>query len=156
MLFPQQPARAVRQDILLVFVIVAAGANHLIIIMSVLALAIVNNRNTPVLVRTRDEESLDMLFKLHSSLDVIEEKLNTRDQYLGILSQSDSHKIYGLCSLTHTKVLLMVNNNVIKDNEARSILRTIHNTYVDVTSNNPFYTYGHEVKSKYAFWVSNS
>ncbi|KAI2801055.1 Trafficking protein particle complex subunit 2-like protein [Blomia tropicalis] len=119
--------------------------------MSVLALAIINKRNTPVLVRTRDQDSLGILFKLHSSLDVVDEKqsANTREPFLGILAQSDSYKIYGLCSVTQTKVLLMVSNTMVRDNEARSILRTIYNTYVDVTTNNPFYTYGHQVTSKY-------
>lgn len=118
--------------------------------MSVLALAIINKRNTPVLVRTRDQDSLGILFKLHSSLDVVDEKqsANTREPFLGILAQSDSYKIYGLCSVTQTKVLLMVSNTMVRDNEARSILRTIYNTYVDVTTNNPFYTYGHQVTSK--------
>ncbi|KAJ6218468.1 hypothetical protein RDWZM_009625 [Blomia tropicalis] len=117
--------------------------------MSVLALAIINKRNTPVLVRTRDQDSLGILFKLHSSLDVVDEKqsANTREPFLGILAQSDSYKIYGLCSVTQTKVLLMVSNTMVRDNEARSILRTIYNTYVDVTTNNPFYTYGHQVTS---------
>ena len=116
--------------------------------MSVLAIAIINNSNTPVLVRTKDQDSLGLLFKLHSSLDVVDEKQTIREPFLGILSQSDNYKIYGLCSVTQTKVLLMVNNNMVRDNEARSILRTIHNTYVDVTTNNPFYTYGQPVTSK--------
>lgn len=116
--------------------------------MSVLALAIINNSNTPVLVRTRDEDSLELLFKLHSSLDVVDEKIGTREPFLGVLTQSDTYKIYGLCSVTQTKVLLMVNNTMVRDNEARSILRTIHNTYVEVVTNNPFYTYNHPVTSK--------
>ena len=61
----------------------------------VLALAIVNNQNRPVLVRTRNEDSLGLLFKLHSSLDVVEEKQNTREPFLGVLAQSDNYKIYG-------------------------------------------------------------
>lgn len=116
--------------------------------MSVLALAIVNNHNTPVLIRTRNEDSVDILFKLHSSLDVVEEKQNTREPFLGILSQSDSYKIYGLCSATNSKILLMVNNTSIRDNEARAILKTIHNIYVDVTTSNPFYVHGQPIHSQ--------
>ncbi len=116
--------------------------------MSVLALAIINNSNTPVLVRTRDQDSLGLLFKLHASLDVVDEKQSTREPFLGVLAQSDTYKIYGLCSVTQTKVLLMVNNTMVRDNEARAILRTIHNTYVEVVASNPFYSYGQPVTSK--------
>lgn len=116
--------------------------------MSVLALAIVNNQNRPVLVRTRNEDSLGLLFKLHSSLDVVEEKQNTREPFLGVLAQSDNYKIYGFCSATHTKVLLMVNSGFVRDNEARAILRTIHSAYVEVSANNPFYQFGQMITSK--------
>ena len=117
--------------------------------MSVLAIAIVNNNNTPVLVRTREDDSLGLQFKLHSALDVVDEKVaNNQETFLGVLSQSDSYKIYGLCSATQTKILLMVNNVLIRDNDARSILRTIHSTYVDVTTNDPFYSHGQQVTSK--------
>lgn len=120
--------------------------------MSVLALAIVNNSNSPILVRTRDPDSLDPMFKLNSALDVVDEKLATcQETFLGVLSQSDNYKIYGLCSATQTKILLMVNNVMIQDNDARSILRAIHNTYVDVTTNDPFYTYGQKITSKFVF-----
>ncbi|OTF79299.1 trafficking protein particle complex subunit 2-like protein [Euroglyphus maynei] len=118
--------------------------------MSILALAIVNNHNTPVLIRTKNEDSIDLLFKLHSSLDVIDEKQNTREPFLGILTQSDHYKIYGLCSATNNKILLMVNNNTttIRDNEARSILKTIHHAYVDVITLNPFYVHGQPIHSQ--------
>lgn len=117
--------------------------------MSVYAIAIINNHNTPVLIRTKYENSIDLIFKLHSSLDIIEEKQanNNREQFMGVLTQSDSYKIYGLCSVTNTKILMMVNNTTIRDTEARSILKSIYNIYVDVTTNNPFYIHGQPVNS---------
>lgn len=63
--------------------------------MSVVALAIVNRDNHPLLIRTRSDfvqdaaseaERLKLVYLLHSSLDIIEEKQNLtqhRDAYLG-------------------------------------------------------------------------
>nr|XP_027200156.1 trafficking protein particle complex subunit 2-like protein [Dermatophagoides pteronyssinus] len=123
--------------------------------MSILALSIVNNHNTPVLIRTRNQESstnneIDLLFKLHSSLDVIDEKQLNRETFLGLLTQSDQYKIFGYCSATNNKILLMVaNNQTIRDNEARAILKTLHNHFVDCTTSNPFYVHGQPIHSKH-------
>lgn len=70
---------------------------------------------------------------------------------MGVISQSDDNKIYAICSATQTKVLLMVDHTCaqIRDNEARAILKTIHNLYVDVTANNPFYVHGTTLNSRY-------
>lgn len=66
--------------------------------MSVVALAIVNKDNVPVLVRTRADvlgdlaseadraDATKLVYLLHSSLDIIDEKQNqsqTREAYLG-------------------------------------------------------------------------
>ena len=116
--------------------------------MSILALAIIDKDNKPVLIKSRDPDSSKLQPKLHSALDVVDEKKKIREAFLGVLSQSDNFKIYGLCSATHTKILLMVQNSSIRDNEIRYILKNIYHAYVDVTSNNPFYVYGRPIKSK--------
>ncbi len=120
--------------------------------MSVLAIAIVNSENIPVVIKTKHSESdpstISSLFHLHSSLDIIEEKRNLRDCFLGVLTQSESFKIYGFASTTNIKILLMVSNQTLRDNEARGMLKTLHNAYIDSTAGNPFYCYGHAIKSK--------
>lgn len=66
--------------------------------MSIVALAVVNRDNIPLLIRTRADilgelahetdrnESMKLVYLLHSSLDIIEERQNlaqTREAYLG-------------------------------------------------------------------------
>lgn len=120
--------------------------------MSVQALVIVNSENRPVVVRSRKAESdpttISALFHLHSSLDIIEEKQTNKDPFIGLLTQSESHKIFGFASTTNTKILFMVNPQAIRDNEARLILKTVHSAYVDVTTGNPFYRFGQPIKSR--------
>ena len=94
--------------------------------MSVLALVIVNAENYPVYIRTRydydkskisEEENVTILYNINATLDIIEEKARedsskfpnvSREIYLGLLSQSEEYKIYGLLSATKTKIILMV------------------------------------------------
>jgi hypothetical protein len=120
--------------------------------MSVQALVIVNRENNPLLIRSRyslsDSQTINALFHLNSSLDIIDERHSNRDSFLGLLTQSENHKIYGFCSTTNTKILLMVSPQSIRDNEARTILKSVHNAYVEVTANNTFYQFGQQIKSK--------
>ncbi|RWS03563.1 trafficking protein particle complex subunit 2-like protein [Dinothrombium tinctorium] len=130
--------------------------------MSVIAIAIINSENVPIYIKTKhdfcenseDEEKINLLYILHSSLDIVEERQNqlqNRDAYLGLLNQCENYKIYGLLSTTKSKILLMVSmnsNTILRDTEARTILKQIHSTYVDVTTNNPFYCRGDEIVSK--------
>lgn len=132
--------------------------------MSVQALVIVNSENRPVVVRDRGGDrvgaeansassaaTVTALFHLHSSLDIVEEKQANRDPFIGLLTQTEKHKIFGLASTTNTKILLMVSPQSIRDNEARLILKTVHSAYVEVTTGNPFYRFGEPIKSRYSF-----
>ena len=120
--------------------------------MSLTAVAIVNSENLPILIKTKhpltDHETISSLFHLHAALDIFEEKRNLRDSFIGLLTQTEAHKIYGFTSTTNTKILIMVSSPTLRDNEARSMLKTIHNAYIESTAGNPFYNYGEPIKSR--------
>jgi hypothetical protein len=146
--------------------------------MSVAGVAIINKDNIPLLLRTRSdleeegvgigdghvkglpghvqdrEEGVKLLYLLHSSLDMVEEKqaqTQNREVYLGLLNQCENYKIFGLLSTTRVKVILMVSttsNVMLRDNEARNMLKQLHGSYIEATTNNPFYTPGDTIRSK--------
>ena len=81
----------------------------------VVALAIVNRENQPVFFKVAshldEAESNKLVCLLYSSLDFIDEKQSqagSRDPYLGLLSQLDNLKVYGLLSTTKAKVILIL------------------------------------------------
>lgn len=121
------------------------------------AIAIVNTTNSPLLIRTclddvDKEEATKLIYLLHASLDIVEEKPTSRENFLGLLYQCEKYRIYGLMSTTKVKVLLMVshryNYNPPRENDIRLMLKDIHKKYVDATAMNPFYNPNEPVKSK--------
>lgn len=127
---------------------------------SPIAIAIVNPTNNPLLVRTSlddidKEEATKLIYLMHASLDIVEEKCEqptTRDNFLGILYQCEQYKIYGLMSTTKVKVLLMISQRYSfgppRENDVRQMLKGIHKAYVDATAMNPFHKPNEPVKSK--------
>lgn len=90
--------------------------------MSVLCLAVISADNAPLYLRTRngfegredDNQDIQLLYILHASLDVIEERQlqpQNRETYLGLLSQTETYKVFGLLSATRIKIILMVSTN---------------------------------------------
>lgn len=127
--------------------------------MSISAIAIVSASNCPLLVRTYlddkdEEEATKLIYLLHASLDIVQEKSDqpqSRDCFLGVIYQCEKYKIYGLMSTTKIKVLLMVTNKAnqpVRESEARSMLKSIHTSYIESTAMNPFYQPDQPVKSK--------
>lgn len=124
------------------------------------AIAIVNAANCPLLIRTHlddidKEEATKLIYLLHASLDIIEEKVEqptSRDNFLGLLYHCEQHRIYGLMSTTKIKVLLMIgqryNYETPRENDIRSMLKNIHRAYIDATAMNPFYKSSETIKSK--------
>lgn len=124
------------------------------------AVAIVNSSNCPLLIRTSlddidKEEATKLVYLMHASLDIVEEKAeqpNSRDNFLGVLYQCEQYKIYGLMSTTKVKILLMINQRYNfsppRENDIRLVLKNIHKAYVDATTLNPFYNPNEQVKSK--------
>lgn len=121
------------------------------------AIAIINTSNCPLLIRTclddvDKKEATKLIYLLHASLDIVEEKPTSRENFLGLLYQCEKYKIYGLMSTTKVKVLLMLNHrynqNQPRENDIRLMLKDIHRKYVDATAMNPFYSPNEPVRSK--------
>ncbi|XP_057657068.1 trafficking protein particle complex subunit 2-like protein [Diorhabda carinulata] len=120
--------------------------------------AIVGKDNSPKFFTTiNPDEELHFQYKVLSSLDVVEEKLNSvqkggadmRELYLGMLLSLETHKIYGYVTNTKIKFIIIVDstNMTLRDNEIRSMFRKIHSEYADIVSN-PFYIPGDPICSK--------
>lgn len=128
--------------------------------LSPIAIAIVNADNCPLLIRTNlddidKEEATKLIYIMHASLDIVEEKTEqptSRDNFLGVLYQCEQYKIYGSISTTKVKVLLMIsqryNFGPTRENDVKQMLKGIHRAYIDATAMNPFYKLNEPVKSK--------
>ncbi|KRT83222.1 hypothetical protein AMK59_3589 [Oryctes borbonicus] len=102
-------------------------------------------------------DELNLQYKVLSSLDVVEEKLNSgtksgsdiRELYLGMLYSLETHKIYGYVTNTKIKFVIIVDstNIAIRDNEIRSMFRKLHSIYADYVCN-PFHIPGDQITSK--------
>jgi hypothetical protein len=125
------------------------------------AVAIVSTANSPLLIRTSlddidKEEATRLVYLLHASLDIVDEKTEqptSRDNFLGILYQCEQFRIYGMVSTTKVKILLMLslkmNYGLLpRENDIRLMLKNIHKAYIDATAMNPFYKPLQPVESK--------
>uniref|UniRef100_T1HFW4 Trafficking protein particle complex subunit 2-like protein n=3 Tax=Rhodnius TaxID=13248 RepID=T1HFW4_RHOPR len=121
-------------------------------------IALIGKDNAPKFVSCSDPEAeLEFHFKVHSALDIIEEKLTTvakatndiRDSYLGLLYATEEHKIFGYVTNTKIKIIIAVdaNQNILRDNDIRAMFRKLHGAYADVVCN-PFYIPGEIISSK--------
>ncbi|CAH1110758.1 unnamed protein product [Psylliodes chrysocephalus] len=120
--------------------------------------AIIGKDNSPkFFVTINPDEELQFQYRVLSSLDIVEDKLNsgvkggadTKELYLGMLLSLEAHKIYGYVTNTKIKFIIVVDstNMVLRDNEIRSMFRKIHSEYADIVSN-PFYIPGEPISSK--------
>ncbi|KAG5346259.1 TPC2L protein, partial [Acromyrmex charruanus] len=119
------------------------------------------NFNSPKFIKiyqcTDEAAGLQFHYKVHTSIDIIEEKLNVgskttvdiRDLYLGLLFATEEYKIYGYATNTKIKfVIVLQSSNVsLRDNEIKMIFKKLHAAYSNAVCN-PFYIPGDEIKSK--------
>ena len=79
-------------------------------------------------------QELTFHYSLHTSLDVIEEKLSAsskaagsdqRELYLGALNSSEHQKVFGYVTNTRIKFVIIVDssNTSLRDNETRQMFR---------------------------------
>nr|XP_031530611.1 trafficking protein particle complex subunit 2-like protein isoform X2 [Vicugna pacos] len=115
-------------------------------------------QNYPLYIRSVPTESeLKFHYMVHTSLDVVDEKISAmgkalvdqRELYLGLLYPTEDYKVYGYVTNSKVKFVMVVDssNTALRDNEIRSMFRKLHNSYTDVMCN-PFYNPGDRIQSR--------
>ena len=121
--------------------------------------AVIGKDNSPLYIRVSNPETeLYLHFTVHSSLDVVEERVNSlakssvgdiRELYLGLLYSSETHRVYGYATNTKVKFVIVLDVSRVQnvnENELRSMFRRIHSAYADAICN-PFYIPGDQIDS---------
>jgi hypothetical protein len=94
--------------------------------------AVVGKDNSPKYISCLNPElELQFQYKVHTSLDVVEEKLSSigktssdvRELYLGLLYSTEEHKVFGYVTNTKMKFIIVVesSNTLLRDNEVRMV-----------------------------------
>uniref|UniRef100_UPI00358F3615 trafficking protein particle complex subunit 2-like protein isoform X1 n=1 Tax=Myxine glutinosa TaxID=7769 RepID=UPI00358F3615 len=120
--------------------------------------AVITKENYPLYIsNVPAANELKFHYTVHTSLDVVEEKLSAvgkttsdlRELYLGLLYPTEDYKVYGYVANTKVKFVIVIDssNTSFRDNEIRSMFRKLHTAYTDVMCN-PFYTPGDPIQSK--------
>lgn len=120
--------------------------------------AVVGKENFPIYIKTIPTEyEMKFYYTVHTSLDVVEEKISAvgknandlRELYLGLLYPTEDYKVYGYVTNSKIKFVIVVetSNTTLRDNEIRSKFRKLHTAYVDMFCN-PFYISGENITSK--------
>ncbi|XP_015124391.1 trafficking protein particle complex subunit 2-like protein isoform X2 [Diachasma alloeum] len=118
-------------------------------------IAVIGKENSPKYIKCASEDmALQFHYKIHTSIDIIEEKLNmgnkaatdSRELFLGLLYSTEEHKIFGYATNTKVKfvVILQSSNASFRDND---IFRKLHVTYSNAVCN-PFDIAGNQIKSR--------
>ncbi|XP_043455817.1 trafficking protein particle complex subunit 2-like protein isoform X2 [Prionailurus bengalensis] len=119
--------------------------------------AVIAKENYPLYIRSAPTENeLKFHYMVHTSLDVVDEKISAmgkalvdqRELYLGLLYPTEDYKVYGYVTNSKVKFVMVVDssNTALRDNEIRSMFRKLHNSYTDVMCN-PFYNPGDRIQS---------
>uniref|UniRef100_A0A674HJD0 Trafficking protein particle complex subunit 2-like protein n=1 Tax=Taeniopygia guttata TaxID=59729 RepID=A0A674HJD0_TAEGU len=114
--------------------------------------------NYPLYIRSvPTENELKFHYTVHTSLDVVDEKISAmgkalvdqRELYLGLLYPTEDYKVYGYVTNSKVKFVMVVDssNTALRDNEIRSMFRKLHNSYTDIMCN-PFYNPGDRIHSR--------
>uniref|UniRef100_A0A1B6KUK8 Trafficking protein particle complex subunit 2-like protein n=1 Tax=Graphocephala atropunctata TaxID=36148 RepID=A0A1B6KUK8_9HEMI len=121
-------------------------------------IAVIGKENSPKYISClKEDEELQLHYKVHTSLDIVEEKLSAptkaagdlRELYLGLLYSTEELKVFGYVTNTKIKFIIVVDsaNSMLRDNEVRTMFRKLHTAYTDVVCN-PFYIPGDKIESK--------
>ncbi|XP_075621741.1 trafficking protein particle complex subunit 2-like protein [Balearica regulorum gibbericeps] len=121
-------------------------------------IAVIAKENYPLYIRSvPTENELKFHYTVHTSLDVVDEKISAmgkalvdqRELYLGLLYPTEDYKVYGYVTNSKVKFVMVVDssNTALRDNEIRSMFRKLHNSYTDIMCN-PFYNPGDRIHSR--------
>eukprot|EP00128_Syssomonas_multiformis_P002323 Colp12_sorted_trinity150504_noHs@18647 len=116
-------------------------------------IAVIGKNNSPLYIRgTFAEKDLKFHYIIHTSLDVVEEKMSAAkgntDMYLGLLYPMEDYRVYGYVTNTKIKMIAVINDydTAVKDSEIKTFFRRLHTLYTDMVCN-PFYTPGDKIES---------
>uniref|UniRef100_A0A2R9ACG2 Trafficking protein particle complex subunit 2-like protein n=1 Tax=Pan paniscus TaxID=9597 RepID=A0A2R9ACG2_PANPA len=95
-------------------------------------IAVIAKENYPLYIRsTPTENELKFHYMVHTSLDVVDEKISAmgkalvdqRELYLGLLYPTEDYKVYGYVTNSKVKFVMVVDssNTALRDNEIRSV-----------------------------------
>ncbi|AWP01452.1 Trafficking protein particle complex subunit 2-like protein isoform 2 [Scophthalmus maximus] len=95
-------------------------------------IAVIAKENYPLYIRSvPTQNELKFHYTVHTSLDVVEEKISAvgkslgdqRELYLGLLYPTEDYKVYGYVTNSKVKFVIVVDssNTSLRDNEIRSV-----------------------------------
>ncbi|KAH3764564.1 Trafficking protein particle complex subunit [Pelomyxa schiedti] len=127
----------------------------------VACVAVVGKNNNPLYIRAfkEQEDKLKFHYIVHTSLDVVEEKLSTTpstgsggkndapSSYLGLLFPTEEHKVYGYITCTKNKFIAVIDDIDIKDNQMKAFFKQFHSIFADAMCT-PFQTSDKRITSK--------
>lgn len=123
-------------------------------------IAVIGKDNSPLYIKCANpEQELTFHYSLHTSLDVVEEKVtqsntnnkgsnDNRELYLGSLYSTEHQKVFGYVTNTKIKFVIIVDSSStsLRDNETRQMFRKLHAAYTNIMAN-PFYVPGDKIFS---------
>ncbi|KAL4419460.1 hypothetical protein ABPG77_003573 [Micractinium sp. CCAP 211/92] len=124
----------------------------------IVAAAVIGPANQPMYLSTfaGDDDLARVSTMVHCCLDAVEEKVaaglrgtapgDAPDSYLGLLASEEELRLYGFITNTRVKLVVAVDDPVVKDDEMRAIFRRMHAAFADAVSN-PFYAQGSPLTS---------
>ncbi|KIK06733.1 hypothetical protein K443DRAFT_674017 [Laccaria amethystina LaAM-08-1] len=111
------------------------------------AVAFISPQNHPIFIRTfskQNEHAIKYHYVAHTSLDVIEERVNASGKqagecYLGLLYSMEDVVVYGYVTPLKVKIVLAfaLSDAIVRDIEVTMIFKALHMAYYSATSN-PF------------------
>jgi hypothetical protein len=93
---------------------------------AVACVAVVGKQNNPLYVRVfrEHEDKLKYHYVVHTSLDVVDERVASsgkNEPYLGMLFPTEESKVYGYCTCTKAKFILVLDDTDVKENILKAV-----------------------------------
>ncbi|KAH8946385.1 hypothetical protein BDL97_12G091700 [Sphagnum fallax] len=122
--------------------------------MMIASVAVVGQENNPLYLQSfiDGDDALKFHYIVHSSLDIIEEKVNNpkkpgvslNETYLGLLYPTEDYRVFGYLSNTKIKFILVTTDQDVRDADVRNFFHRFHAAYVEAASN-PFHVPGKRI-----------